>query len=264
MIETLKYATVSQISTKDLRFYDPKDISGSKEFCEKLGITYLPDANRKQFYELKDGSFVLKKLHEIDQCNPWDLIFSEETLAKFRKNNSDNVLFVTEDQRIKGVVHIVDYNREFIFTELYKLIFNFESMLREYLFNAGVNNNTIIEFFRQKSDVEAANSFWKRKHAEYTSDKGKKKLQEAMGPLQVFYLSDLLNYYHYLGKISDGEMHSIIRIRNKIAHSVDIISKERDMSGEKLYNFKGLSEFIKDVRVFFSHFEKLENGLREL
>lgn len=264
MVETLKYATISQISTKDLRFYDPDDIAGSMDFCVKLGITYLPDRNRKQFYELVDKSFVLRQLSEVEQCNPWDLIFSEDTLAKFRKNNSDNVLFVTENNRIKGVVHIVDYNREFVFTEFYRLIFNFETMLREYLFASGVNNSNIIEFFKQKSDQAKGNSFWKRKHNEFISGKSKEKLQESLGPLQIFYLSDLLNYYLNLNMIAEVEMKSIIRIRNKIAHSVDIISQRRDDNAEKLYNFKGLEQFVKDAVTFFACYEFLEESTQNL
>ena len=208
--------------------------------------------------------FVLRPLAQVEQCNPFDLIFSLETLKKFQKRNTNDVLFVTENHKIKGVVHIVDYNREFVFMELYRLIFNFETMLREFLFSTGVNNSTIIEFYRQKSEGEPENSFWKSKHADYTRNKGRKKLQEAMGPLQIFYLSDLLNYYLYKGMISEVNKQSIIRIRNKIAHSKDIISRRRNEEAEKLYNFKGLEQFVNDALIFFTCYEFLEESTQNL
>jgi hypothetical protein len=212
-----------------------------------------------------DDKFVVRQLHEIEQCNPYDLIFSEATLAKFQKRNTDDVLFVTEDQRIKGVVHIVDYNREFIFTEFYKLIFGFETMLREFLYNNGFNNSTILEYYRAKADGDGAKPFWRRRLNQIVGNKATfEQRQFAFGPLQIFYLSDLLNYYAYMDLITEEHKLAILKIRNKIAHSVDIISQQKNDEAEKLYNFEGLRDFITDSVIFFNHFEKLENELNEL
>lgn len=265
MIETLKYATISQISTKDLRFYDPDDIAGSMDFCTNLGITYLPDRTREHCYELVGSSFVLRQLNEIEQCNPWDRIFSEDTLAKFQKNNSDNVLFVTEANHIKGVVHIVDYNRAFVFTEFYRLIFGFETMLRKFLLLKGVNNESIRKFYKFKAGEEGAKNFWKKRYKEFANNEARlHEKQNILGPLQIFYLSDLLNYYVFLDMIADGEKKSILNVRNRIAHSVDIISNRMNEQAEKLYNFKGLQSFVRDSVVFFNHFEKLSENLKDL
>jgi hypothetical protein len=264
MIETLKYATISQICTKDLRFYNPDDVAGSKTYCQRLGITYLPDRNRRQCYELLDDKFVVRQLHEIEQCNPYDLIFSEATLAKFQKRNTDDVLFVTEDQRIKGVVHIVDYNREFIFTEFYKLIFGFETMLREYLISKGVNNRIILDYYTQKASGESSGKFWKNRISQIVGNKESFGLkQSSMGPLQIFYLSDLLNYYLMMGEINEVHKRSIIDIRNRIAHSVDIISQEKNEGAEHLYDFKGLKKFVSDALNFFENYDNLEEKVDE-
>ncbi len=263
MVETLKYATISLICTKDLRFYNSDDLQGSKAFCHNLGITYLPDRTRQSCHELVINEFVSRRLDQVEQCNPYDLIFSLETLNKFQERNTDDVLFVTEKGKIKGVVHIVDYNREFVFTEFYKLIFSFESMLREYLISKGINNRIILDYYMQKATDENSSKFWRNRISQILGNKENFELkQSSMGPLQIFYLSDLLNYYLMLGEIGEAHKRSIIGIRNRIAHSVDIISQEKNEEAEHLYDFQGLEKFVRDAINFFESYEDLEEMIK--
>ena len=76
-------------------------------------------------------------------------------------------------------------------------------------------------------------------------------------------LSDLLNYYIKLEEIDEEHRRSIIDIRNKIAHSVDIISQEKNEDAEHLYDFKGLEKFVKDAINFFESYELLEEKVKE-
>ena len=117
MIETLKYATISSIYTRNLIFYDHEK---EEEFIEKSktrGITYLPAKNRRDIYKVTGKGFKRQRLTPELQCRPYDRIFTNNMVSKFREGNHDEVLFVTENKKIKGVVHIVDYNEPFIYKE---------------------------------------------------------------------------------------------------------------------------------------------------
>jgi hypothetical protein len=277
MIELLKYANISLIYTKDLTFYNPADIPGSIKFCKTRGISFLPDENRKFFYELNEDIFLKRHINETRAvCNPTDPIFSKATLKKFENNNTDNVLLVTDDSRnIVGVVHIVDYNNDIVYFELYKLIFEYEKMLREYLVIKGFSNKSFKLFIDKQQLNKSLSSddrkYWRKRHKEYFGSTVNEKStynerQLILGPFQTFYLSDLLEFFNYISPqeicIPQYASDSIKSLRNRIAHGHDIISPDiidtKENSGH-LYDFKGLSKFIDHAILFFKSYENLEN-----
>lgn len=94
-LENLKYANTSSIYTKGLIYYDKNNEKDLKEKCASWGIIYFPDTEKKHVFKLEDGKFIQKPLTPELQCNPYDLLFDENTLAKFEQGNHDEVLFVT-------------------------------------------------------------------------------------------------------------------------------------------------------------------------
>ena len=79
----------------------------------------MPSKDRKSVYKLQDNVFQKEFLNEDLMCNPFEGIFSKNIMEKFSIGNHDEVLFVTEEERIIGVVHIVDYNSEFLYVGMY-------------------------------------------------------------------------------------------------------------------------------------------------
>lgn len=276
MIDFLKYSTISLIYTKNLTFYNPSDIPGSLEFCKTRGITFLPDKNHKSFWALKDNTFEKILINQTSAiCSPTDPIFSRATLRKFENNNSDNVLLVTDDTKsIVGVVHIVDYNNAIVYFELYKLIFEFEKMLREYFIFKKLNNDSFKTFVNNQKLNESLSiddrKHWLKRHTEYfgsnESEKSMYDLKKSiLGPFQTFYLSDLLSFFNDISPqeicINQYASEAIKSIRNRIAHGHDIINPDmldaKENSG-RLYDFKGLSKFIHHAISFFKSYENLE------
>lgn len=254
MIETLKYANISKIYVKNLFYFDNENIDSCINFCNKFGITHLPSKQKDSIFEYSGDGFILKKLGEIQTILPSDLIFNLSTLEKFN-NDTDNVLFVVENNEIIGVVHITDYQNEFVYFELYKLIFRFEKMLRDFLISKGQNNDTFLEYVELKSQKGDKDSLhYQQRYKEY-----KKFLDEnrLCGQFQGFYLGDLINFCNSK-KYVKLDSNSINKVRNFIAHNKEIINTEKDSFEGKFYNFTGLKQFIKFANCFFDNFKQLE------
>lgn len=274
MIENIKYATISQIYIKDLKFYKEDDKQDLISLCSELGITFIPDKNRSSIYKLVESNFVKSELTEDLKCNPYDRIFDLETLNKFEKGNHDEVLFVMDNNKIKGVVHIVDYNNEFIYFEFYKLIFHFEKNIRDLLRKNNESNDNLIDWMLQKSiSSTSANSkeFWKKRYEQCNPIDSKKRVElikkrKECSPFQTFYLNDLLHYSCSKGYISaeiKKNIDSINKVRNWVAHNQEIISKNESKIEIPLYNIDGLKKFVTNANIFFEAYEEVDAMLKE-
>jgi hypothetical protein len=189
MLETIKYATISNIYVKDLIFYEESEEDKLKELCINYGITYLPSKDRRSCYKLNNGRFTISNLTDELICNPYDRLFEDETINKFEKGRHDEVMFVVENGKIKGVVHIVDYNTEFINYEFYKATYRIEIMLRDLLIQKGETNNSLLEWMRQKPTKQ--NDFWEIRYSQCVpEDVSERKKQERKrkecNPFQTF------------------------------------------------------------------------------
>ncbi len=252
MVDLIKYASISRIYIKDLRFYQPEKKSECLSFCKNLGISYLPDVSRKFYYEIVNDDFIKRKLNAEASCNPTDLLFSRATLQKFERN-PDNVLFVVENGIIKGVIHIVDYNNEFLFFEFYKLVFHFERNLRRFLVAKKETQGTLLKWVND-------NNFRNSPPLPKTEE------LKAFPLFDAFYLSLLVSfvtssetkYFNWNYKKNIG------LIRNWVAHNRDVIATDKNDDSERsLYDFKGLTRFVEAAIAFFDYFEELEQKLLE-
>ena len=265
MLESIKYATISNIYVKDLIFFDEEKIDDLIVMCNNYGITYLPSRDRKSCYKLINGSFILSELTENLICKPYDRIFDEKTLEKFEMGSHDEVMFVLDNEKIKGVVHIVDYNADFINYEFFKATFLFEKMLRKLLTRMNESNETIIEWFKIKS-VKSAH--WKNR-LEVCLPLDEKKLKEQIlkrkecNPFQTFYLNDLLSFAFskkYVSQEFRNNRKAITEIRNWVSHSKDLTHKSK-IESQPLYKLDGIKDFVSNANIFFNCYEELEELL---
>jgi hypothetical protein len=270
MIDIIRYANISKIYTKKLQFYDENEIEKCRKFCCQYGITYLPSIDRKSYWELKDNNFIYKELTDIVCCSPSDLIFDLHTLEKFKDANSDNVLFVTNENKIVGVVHIVDYNQDEIYFEFYKLLFNFEKMIRELLKTKKVTDDTFLLYIKKKAEdkknTQKSKEYWFYRYIEYVGDTEGKKIEKIksrsiLGPFQSYYLRDLLLFALHNKYLNSINVEVLTFLRNRIAHTNDIIKKDKTENEGHLYNFDGLHEFIQKSLLFFDYYLHLEEVL---
>lgn len=266
MIDHLRYSTISQIYVKDLIFYQADKEAELAEFCERNGISLLPAPDRKSCYQLQDGSFYQMTLTDEMMCNPYDLLFDAGTLAKFEYGNHDEVMFVMESGKIKGVVHIVDYNNDFIYFQFYQAIYQFEKMLRGTLHHRGERNDTLLAWMDEKGSTVR---HWNKRYAA-CCPRDMKKLREQeekrrnCGPFQTFYLNDLLYFIADREYVSPYFSESIIQIRNLrnwVAHSQDLAHMV-DSVDSPLYRIDDLKKFVRNANRFFKCYDELDELVR--
>lgn len=271
-INKLKYATVSDIGVYNLICYEENKKKELIKFCEQNGISFIPSANKKSIFELQNGKFINKEIDETYKVNPYDRIFESDTLAKFEKN-SNEVRFIMENNRIKGVIHIVDYNNEFLQVELYRAIFRFECNLRTLLVNSGKTNEDFIgwveEIIKNKTKKKD-NEFWVKRlevirpKDEIKRKQAENKMKEA-SPFQTFYLSELMGFSKSLGIMKNEKINidQIMKLRNHNAHGHHATTNNVNSEGEIIYNYKGLKDYIDWMKNFTEAYDYLEEELAQ-
>lgn len=268
MLESVRYSNISDICVTDLFFYDKNKEKDLVKLCREYKISYLPDRDRKSCWQLTDSGFKpIETIPKAFSCSPTDLIFENDTIEKFKQGNQDEVMFVVENNMIKGVVHIVDYNNPDIYVELYRMLLKFEQNLRKLLIEKGYRNKDILEWFdmkcRKETDSKIKNHF-KRRANYYNGDKEKDKREKA-NPFQTFLLSELLYFIIdiQLVEISKDDEEKIRELRNWIAHSKDVTAIHPN-SDHPVYNIEGLKKFIGLAKSFFNSYDVLELRLEEI
>lgn len=269
MIRKLKYATIADIGVFNLTYYDKEKEDELINKCNLLGITYLPSREGNCVYKITNNKFVKSKIEKHLLVNPYDLLFHEETIQKFKNLDHNEIRFIVEEDIIKGVVHIVDYNNEFIYLELYKALFRFENFVRDILIKNKFTNNCFIQWvYKQQTTAKKKNrDHWIRRYQELVPD-NKNKLENIINrrktsnPFQTFYLRELIEFAISENLIpkKDINIFAISSLRNKIAHSKDMTSR-KESENNIVYNFHGLEEFINEINAFIKAFEIAMNTI---
>lgn len=266
MIDHLKYATISQIYVRDMKFFE--DFTSQEEriaFCRELGITFLPARDRVNAYQLTLEGFTKVQPTPDLCCNPYDRIFEDETLKKFKEGSHDEVLFVMEKDLIDGVVHITDYNSEYFFFEFYKLIHRFERGLRDVLVERGEGNDTFLDWVRQRADGDLDKDHWvmRKRKLSPENDRARaaiEKKRRDCRPFQTFYFGELVDFAESKGHLStsNGSRWSKLNgLRNLICHSSDLATKTATADEFPLYSIESLERFVSSAQVFFEAYEEL-------
>jgi len=256
MLEPIKYTTISSICVRDIVFYEKNNVENLIQFCKLNHISYLPGKDRQSCYKLNENTFeLIEKIPEELICYPQDLIFSHSTIKKFTNGNHDEVMFVMEDGFIKGVVHIVDYNNNDLYVELFRLLLKFEKNIRQLLEKYGKKNEDVLNYFESES---LNSSFFLEKVEYYKSESGKARILNS-NIFEAFYLRDLLLFCFYSNILNkrDVNLNKITAIRNWVAHSREVIYINPDTK-HPIYNIKGLKEFVENVQSLFKAFDHVE------
>lgn len=266
MINKLKYATIADIGIYNLIFYDKTKEQELVEFCKTNGISYLPSKNRKEIYKLVNCGFELQPLTSEFCIKPFERIFDLETLERFNLINHNEIHFIVEDNLIKGVVHVIDYNSEFIQVELYRALFKFEVHLRGLLINEKLNNEDFISWVQYKVENEKdknSRRHWEKRYDEINPS-DPKKLEKVLvkfrefKPFQTFYLLELLRFAADKNVIDKNKIdfNKISNLRNQIAHSNNPTTYKKE-EGQLVYNYNNLKKFIEEINAFFRAYEYL-------
>lgn len=263
MINKLKYATITDIGITDIIFFNNTKNQELVGFCRQNGISYLPARNRETIYKLNEESFIETTLKEEFIVNPYDRIFDLETLQKFEKVDHNEIRFIVENGKIKGVVHIVDYNNEFLTVELYRAYFRFENFIRQILILNGKSNADLLSWLESKAAKDKPDGHWSRRYNQLLSNSS---AMMELNPFQLFYLRELLVFArkNKLLNIGSDDLEMVCMFRNDIAHSKDVTSQNVDETGMVIYNFENLKNFVGKAQTFFRIYEDVEQQYQDL
>lgn len=272
MNERLKNAKIKDIAVTNLIYYDSIREENLKQFCFRNGISYLPASDRKSVYKLTNTGFTQISLSEDYCLAPDEILFDLDTVKKFEKIDENEIKFVVEKGQIIGVVHIVDYNNEFVAVEIYRNFYRFENALRSLLMKNGLSNKDLISWVKMNRDSEKfisdGKSFWTEKYERLMPSDlfrlSKVENQRSLVyPFQTFYFSELLEYALDL-KLLDRiifNTKSLYQLRNFMAHNRHFISVAESDEGQLVYDFSHLKNFVSNVNGFFAASAELERLL---
>lgn len=266
MINKLKYATIADIGVYNLIFYNKAIELELVEFCKTNGISFLPSKNRKEVYKLVENGFELKPLTAELCIKPFERIFDLETLERFNSFNHNEIHFIEEDNLIKGVVHIIDYNSEFIQVELFRALYKFEVHLRELLVKEKLINEDFIDWVQYKAENEKdknSQRYWEKRYEEINPSNTKKlekvlEKRREFKPFQTFYLLELLRFA-VDKKVLDKtriDIDKISTLRNQVSHSNNPTTYT-SVEGQLIYNYINLKNYIAQINAFFRAYEYL-------
>lgn len=272
MIQKLRYATVADIGVYNMIFYDKQKKEELVTFCERHKISFLPAKNRVDIYRLKDNEFYKVEGEERERMirtfsiKPEARIFVKETLERFNLKSHDEVRLIMDNGRIQGMVHIIDYNNEFIKIEFYRALYNFERNLREVLIQEDLTNEDFLAWVEEQGRIgnDRNKHFWTNRFSKL-STKNEVDKRETTNPFQAFYLNELLQYAIDIDVLSDLkyiDRKAIIDLRNSIMHANDVTSVTIEDGETTIYHFDNLKEFVENAHRFFSAYVYLEDKLR--
>lgn len=272
MINKLKYATISDIGVSTLFFYDSYKEEECHEFCRNNLISFLPSKDRKSIYKSTESGFEKHNLTPDLTVNPYDRIFDNSTLKKFEKVNHNEIRFITEKAKIKGVVHIVDYNNENLQVEFYRAFYRFENNVRKLLINAKYKNEDFINWVKEQTEAnnsEENRIFWRIRYKSLIPEnpihlKKEEDKRLSSNPFQTFYFNELLLFAvdKNLIEKSQIKLDSVTSLRNDVAHNKDFTPISEDEDGGLVYNFKKLKSFVTKANEFFEAYDYIEEKVK--
>ena len=144
--------------------------------------------------------------------------------------------------------------------------YRIETWLRELLVKSGYNNESFIEFVREKTNSKKNVEHWKRKLLDIEPDEEVKRRRKnaernSANQFQTFYLKDLLTFSqsNNIGPTKkECNIEMICDVRNTIAHSKDITNSSKE-GDSMIFDMDGLRKFVDQTKMV----EKLYRFLKD-
>lgn len=221
------------IMTSDIVYYDKRYPEECQAFCKARVIQYLPSIHDSKvaFKFTEAGKFDQFGLKAEYCVHPREALFRKNILAKFKKHQ---VLFVMEQDTLHGVVHFSDFNRPAVYEEIYKKLYKLERGLTHLLIQYGGQSlKTLEDFCEKKIDNPDKEGL--------LDEADLRKLNMGLWKLLTF-----INRIDLL-KISRQDIHRIKEVRNKIAHSDDLVAMVSYQNNSLEYRYNSFKELIEGV-----------------
>ncbi len=263
--------TFENIMQSEILFYDKKMEPACFDICGHLKIDNMPAINGKNYYELQNKQFKRKTIRKVHKLFIDDSIFYPAVLKKFRVNKH-NVLFVVEENVLRGIVHICDYNRNNVLESVQDDLLAFERKLRQLILLNGLKNENMRNFF-----LEMKNSLKDKNEKNYYARKVKSydyRINEInnFGQFQLFEFSDLMTFAEHsfsqaVHRMSDYSINGnkkagkeILRdLRNLVMHGKNPVTKENE---KLIYSIDSLQKFMESLKVLRIEYGIVINKIR--
>lgn len=257
---------LDSVITKNVYYYDESKKATCQKICNKLEIDCFPDLfDDKRFWILDDNLWKSNRInYSIENIiDPFD----ERLLELFRINHS-NIVFVSSNSLINGIIHFTNYENEDVFSSLYRNIHIFEKSLRTHLISLDLNFEYLRIYFEKRlAESKRENDI---KYNEKILKRFKNNGFNENNPYQELDFSDLLTFsfsskhdkdiFDKIGitKLKEKiKIEDIVKLRNTVMHS-------KQVSGEKkntLYEFPSFAFFFKQILSFKIAFMSLSNAI---
>ncbi|MEO0472585.1 MAG: hypothetical protein AAF206_23415 [Bacteroidota bacterium] len=221
-----------QIMTREMVFFDKEYQDECAFFCQARGINYLPHISRNEkcfYYHPDTQDFEPRNIERQQVVRPTDQIYAFSLMDRFQKFD---VLFVKEGGILTGVVHYSDYNRAPVYEDLFKKLFLLEKSLIHLIVEySGLKKRALKEFLNDSS-TEAD-----KQTDLVSSDFSGEKMT----------LKTILHFTrkYELVKIRNSDIDQIIDLRNKVAHSDQLVSTSK--SNPQSYTINTFKRLILGV-----------------
>ena len=256
------------IMQANVLYYDQDAESACFDICNHLKIDNMPGIDGLHFYELVNGNFEKKKVEVIHKVSVNDNLLSAELFEKF-KANRHNVLFVFEEDVLRGVVHISDYNRDLVLQKIQDDVLSFERKLRQLILLNGFKNDNMLEYFEYKLKRNTSSHNVEYYDPRIKNYKKRKSEIDSLGPFQLFEFSDLMNFVsssfskviskvgnYTVGNTKRNSIEILRELRNLAMHGKNPVSINRETSIYSLESLKLLTGSLEVLRKEYSEVSK--------
>ncbi len=258
-----KPITFADIMEKDLYYYDPSRKDICRRFCEMLHISYLPHLSEEPSFfswnakkEEFEGPNVITHRVSVKADDP---IFQPSVLKKFSYHHH-NVLFVLEENRLAGVVHIADYNKNSVLLTYYAYLLDFEKKLRELLIFCGRTNADLVNYYKRMMGIlyGGPQEHCRRQYNDYMRNEKKIRMMEALGPFQAFPIADLMYFAReqQLFNIELTDVQELKELRNSIMHGQDVVGQD-----DRLFSMESMQKHFERIQLFEKYYSMLKINL---
>jgi hypothetical protein len=265
-----KSIPLESIVTRNVIYFDEEKKDVCEKICKVLKIDCFPDIFEKRYWQLHNGEWESKEINYSVTLNSENDVFNSNLKDLFEKNDS-NIIFVSNDCHINGVIHFTNYENRDVFSILYQNIHVFERNLRFLLDALNHNYKSFLKYYEYKRKSSTGKSI--EHYAEKIKNMSSLKFQnesKRWKPLEILDFKELIEYsissFHSeeeLGKIGLKDNQTKIisatlgTLRNTIMHS-------KTVSGETVsvpYNFVKFKNFFNGIQEFKKIFNLLSQRI---
>jgi hypothetical protein len=270
-----KDVNIEEVTTYNVIYFEEEFKDTCSKICEVLSIDCFPSIGEMKYWKRTGNSWEKKSINY--NTNSIKEAFNKDLLELFSANDS-NIVFVSNNSFINGIIHFTNYESAQVYSALYRNLNVFEKSLRDYLIMNGLNDYTYIDYLSNFKIPKEG------KKSEERLFKRLEKLREYHGKKRSFenhYLIEIMEFstssFHSIETLEQldldflkesidfkNQKESIMKLINQLRNQV---MHHDNISGQTVFtphNFKEFKIFFELVIVFRSAFEKLSERIDKL